>query len=260
VSLGRRPTSAQKRDLIGKQDALQKRQAKFERSMSSFIRKHDPGDSDDESSEDNASDIPESEDDEDDLTLVDLSDSEGEEDGWEEEDSSHEADARATVDVEKMRLSLPSNLKHARLSETLRKSLQQQEATMREGQINDSLRKLRLALGSKAWMLRNNVRDAGGGKARTRAWDGVKTKDLEVRRQIQTYSQAASALRRMDMGEKWKPITRKDLAMPGDLTEANRTGQRASTLAWFWRLEDHEAVEENTGSGEMHECEHHFTV
>jgi hypothetical protein len=39
ASLGRHPTTAQKSDLIAKRDALQKRRAKFEKSMSSFIQK-----------------------------------------------------------------------------------------------------------------------------------------------------------------------------------------------------------------------------
>ncbi|KAJ7637930.1 hypothetical protein DFH06DRAFT_1002060 [Mycena polygramma] len=244
ASLGKRPTTAQKRDLIAKQDSLQKRQAKFEKSMLSFIRKHrlnrghyDTGSEDDDANK---------------STMVELSDSDSEEDGW-EEDNMEEADASTTVQVEKMQLSLPSNLTRVHLSDTLRTTLQRQEATMREGQINDSLRKLRLALGSKAWMLRNNVRDASGGKARTRAWDGVKAKGLEVRRHVQVYSQAAAALHRMGMGAQWKPITKQDLAMPGDIVEANRTGQRSSTLPWFWRLEDGGAMEEMQESGEMYE-------
>lgn len=104
-------------------------------------------------------------------------------------------------------------------------------------------------------MLRNNVRGASGGRARTRAWDGVKTRDLEIRRCVQIYTQATSALRRMRMGAQWQPITKQDLAMSGDLTEANRVGQRSSTLAWFWRLEDGEAIGEIDESGEMGECE-----
>jgi hypothetical protein len=187
--------------------------------------------------------------------MVNLSDSDVDEGGW-EEDSLDEGDVHEAVQVEKMQLSLPSNLKHAHLSQNLCTTLQKQEATMWEGQINDSLRKLRLALGSKAWMLRNNVRDAHGGKGKTRAWDCVKTKDLEVRRQVHTYTQATMALQRMGMGAEWKPITKQDLAMPRDLTEANRTGQRASTLAWFWRLEDGGgAIEEMQENGEMGECE-----
>jgi hypothetical protein len=93
-------------------------------------------------------------------------------------------------------------------------------------------------------MLRNTVRDAPGGKKKLRAWSGVKTKDKEVRRHVKQYTQASAALRRMGMGAQWKPITKEDLKMPGDITEANRTGQRSSVLVWFWRLEDGEAVGE----------------
>ncbi|KAF7347016.1 hypothetical protein MVEN_01454700 [Mycena venus] len=204
ASLGRRPTAAQKRDLIAKRDALQKRQAKFEKSILAFIQKHPSADEDDESS---SSDGNNSEDDfgsngDDDPPALDLSDLEEEnEEDWEDEDgNTDEADIQATVHVEHMRLSLPSNLKKVQMPATLRATLEKQEAMMREGQINDALQKLRLALGAKAWRLRNDVRDARGGKGKTRAWDGVKTKDLEVRKNVQIYSQARAALQRMGMG------------------------------------------------------------
>ncbi|KAJ7189424.1 hypothetical protein GGX14DRAFT_383282, partial [Mycena pura] len=61
---------------------------------------------------------------------------------------------------------------------------------------------------------------------------------------VKQYTQASAALRRMGMGAQWKPITKEDLKMPGDITETNRIGQRSSVLAWFWRLEDGEAVGE----------------
>lgn len=64
----------------------------------------------------------------------------------------------------------------------------------------------------------------------------------------------------MGLGEKWKPITKNDLKMSGDMTEANRTGQRAHTLAWFWRLEDGAAVGEMEDSGPMSECMSNFMI
>ncbi|KAJ6556907.1 hypothetical protein B0H10DRAFT_1847369, partial [Mycena sp. CBHHK59/15] len=45
-------------------------------------------------------------------------------------------------------------------------------------------------------------------------------------------------------GEKWKPITKTDLNMQGDMIEANCTGQQAHTLTWFWHLEDIPASDE----------------
>ncbi|KAJ7018777.1 hypothetical protein C8F04DRAFT_976706 [Mycena alexandri] len=247
VSLGRHPTAAQKRNIIVKQDNLQKRYTKFEKSMTSFIRKHNR----DETSDGELSTESEGEEEEEsdhEGTIVDMSESEDEGHDW--EDASDNITATGT---QTMRLSLPSNLEQARLTHELRMTLQSQETIMREGQINDALRKLRLALGAKAWRLRNDVRDARGGKGKTRAWDGVKSKDTEVRRHVQIYTQAVAALRRMGAGAGWKPITKKDLMMSGDITEANRTGQRSSTLPWFWRLEDGGALGEMEASSEMTE-------
>ncbi|KAJ6563204.1 hypothetical protein B0H10DRAFT_1966206 [Mycena sp. CBHHK59/15] len=39
--------------------------------------------------------------------------------------------------------------------------------------------------------------------------------------------------------------------MKGDMIEVNCTGQRAHTLAWFWRLEDSPASDEIQQSGKM---------
>lgn len=259
ASLGKRPTAAQKRDLIGKRDNLQKRITKFEKSMLSFIRKHDGGDSDDD--EDTFSNVSsESSDNRDEDDMTDILDSGDEDEMWDEEDIDDDAHLSSTIVVENMRLSLPSNLKRGGLGHEIFTSLRNQEATLREGQINESLRKLRMALGEKAWMLRNNVQDASGGKGKLRAWSGVKQKTKEVGKHLKLYRQATSALRRMGLGEKWKPITKNDLKMSGDMTEANRTGQRAHTLAWFWRLEDGAAVGEMEDSGPMSECMSNFMI
>ncbi|KAJ7026030.1 hypothetical protein C8F04DRAFT_966980 [Mycena alexandri] len=133
---------------------------------------------------------------------------------------------------------LPSNLKQDHLSQELRTILQSQETEMWEGQINYAVQQLCLALGAKAWWLRNDVQNAGGGKGKTCAWGGVKAKDLDVRRHVQIYTQAVAAQHRIGARAKWKPMTKQDLLMSGDITEANQTGQRFSTLLWFWRLED----------------------
>ncbi|KAJ7457161.1 hypothetical protein B0H11DRAFT_2199920 [Mycena galericulata] len=252
-SLGKRPTAAQKRDTILKQDGLQKRITKFHKSMVSFIHKHE---SDSDTEELEPSDDEDSENGDhtyDSTTMVDDLDSGDEDDTWDDDNNQDDSDTGTTASVETMRLSLPSNMKQGRLSNDMYRSLQIQEATLREGQINQSLEKLRLALGDKAWMLRNNVRDASGGKGKLRAWSGVKKKDQEVRKHWKLYTQACNALHRMGMGKKWKPITKDDLKMSGDMTEANRTGQRASTLPWFWRLEDGGAAEEMENNAQMSE-------
>ncbi|KAF7357069.1 hypothetical protein MSAN_01300900 [Mycena sanguinolenta] len=135
--------------------------------MLSFIRKHNSSDSDDSSdSDENTSEADGYGSDHDEIIAMSLSDWEEEdENGWEEEEGNlDETDIHTTIEAERMRLSLPSNLKRVHIQADLYATLQKQEATMREGQINDALRKLRLTLGAKAWMLRNKVRNARGGK------------------------------------------------------------------------------------------------
>ncbi|KAJ7208950.1 hypothetical protein GGX14DRAFT_395577 [Mycena pura] len=195
---GERQTAAQKRDVIGKRDHLQKRVTTFNKSMTLFMHKHQPDESDDEHEDGHHNGESGSEDHSEDDDPI------PERDVEETEDDDSEG---TTALAESMRLSLPSNTKQSPANSVLI-SLRKQEAALREGQINDSLRKLRLALGDKAWMLRNTVRDAPGGKEKLRAWSGVKTKDKEGRRHVKQYTQASAALRRMGMGAQWKPITK----------------------------------------------------
>ena len=43
--------------------------------------------------------------------------------------------------------------------------------------------------------------------------------------------------------------------MAGDITEANRIGQRSYKLPWFWRLGD---IEETESMAEMKDCEQYI--
>ncbi|KAF8206629.1 hypothetical protein K438DRAFT_1756006 [Mycena galopus ATCC 62051] len=252
AALGKCATATQKKDLIGKRDHLQKRIEKFHKAMLAFVRKHDTSDNDGHTSSSESSSNSDS--DSDDHSVHDLFDSEDEEALWEDEeneDTDEEIHSPFAVLPERIRLSLPSNLKKGCFGDEVLAVLFEQEGKLREGQINEALRKLRMALGEKAWMLRNRVREASGGKSKLRAWSGVKAKNNEVGKQVKRYRQATAALRRMGLGAAWKPITKQDLKMSGDMVEANRTGQRADTLAWFWRLEDGEAGREMNESGAM---------
>ncbi|KAJ6563254.1 hypothetical protein B0H10DRAFT_1966176 [Mycena sp. CBHHK59/15] len=227
-SLGKRPTASEKRDLIGKVDRLQKRITKFEKAMSTFMLGQSSmnGNESEETESDEEQLFPG---DDDDLMEVEGSDY-GDEDGWSEAEDEDDEDAGTTCLVENIRLSLPSSSKAKHVGAEQYKDL---------------------SLGEKAWMLRNNVRDASGGKDKLRAWSGVTKKSKDVRKHLKIYNHARSALQRMGQGEKWKPITKTDLNMKGDMIEANRSGQRAHTLAWFWRLEDSPASDEIQQSGKM---------
>ncbi|KAJ7897467.1 hypothetical protein B0H13DRAFT_2337893 [Mycena leptocephala] len=163
AALGKRPTATQKKDLIGKRDHLQKWIEKFQKAMLAFVRKHDA------SGSDNDADVSSSESDfdSDDHNVNDLFDSEEEAlwEGEENEDTDEETHLPSAVLPENTQLSLPSNLKRGSFGNEILTILCEQKGKLRGGQINEALRKLRMALGEKAWMLRNRVRDASGGKS-----------------------------------------------------------------------------------------------
>ncbi|KAJ7226572.1 hypothetical protein C8J57DRAFT_1252507 [Mycena rebaudengoi] len=219
-SLGNRPTAAEKRDLLNKRDRLEKCVSKFEKSMTFPLSvKDSPGNDSDveEESTSNEEEIISTDDGE------STSDDQGSGDKeWQENDEEDtDMEPAAKVPAENIQLSLPSRLKKRRDgSSRIYEDLCCQEATLRVNQINKALHGLQMALGDKAWMLRNTVR---------------------------------SALQHMGQAGDWPPITRADLKMRGDLTEANRMGQQSDTLAWFWRLEDLGAEEEMQRSGRMSE-------
>jgi hypothetical protein len=69
---------------------------------------------------------------------------------------------------------------------------------------------------------------------------------------VKTYAAAQNAFGRLGyIDEKYPPITKSDLKMPGDIVEANRFGQKSDKMAWFWRLG---SFHENETTPQMKEC------
>jgi hypothetical protein len=125
-------------DVIGKRDHLQKRVTTFNKSMTLFMHKHQPDESDDEHEDGHHNGESGSEDhSEDDDPILGLSDSDSDEER-DAEETEDDADEGTTALAESMRLSLPSNTKQSPANSVLI-SLRKQEAALREGQINDSL-------------------------------------------------------------------------------------------------------------------------
>jgi len=139
---------------------------------------------------------------------------------------------------EKLPLILPSTIRRdANVSDDFKK-LAAVELELRTGQANDCLEGLRLALGHKALLFRTRVQQAATNKQRTRAWDDVKTAKRQVEKYVRGYHRARGAMKCLAAGPEilswYKMIKRKDLKLSGDVTEANRLGQRNDKLAWFW--------------------------
>jgi hypothetical protein len=125
---------------------------------------------------------------------------------------------------------------------------------LRIGQANDSLEKLRVALGHKMILFRTSVRNSTSQRTRTRAWAEVDRVDTKVRKSARSYRQAQLAMTRLGASQetlmRYQVIKPKDLKLNGDVVEENWIGQRNDRLAWFWKLGGHD--DDNNW---MQECE-----
>ena len=79
-------------------------------------------------------------------------------------------------------------------------ALADQESRLREGQANDALHELRVALASKAVIFWTDVRHAGTYNMTTRAWGRVATADVKVQRQAAIYRQCCKQMLALNPG------------------------------------------------------------
>ena len=116
-----------------------------------------------------------------------------------------------------------------------------QEIHLRIGQANDSLEKLRMALGQKTSLYATVVRKAKHQSSKAQARTLVNQADSAVEKHAGSYRCARAALVKLgaeeEILEKFKPLTKKDLEICTDIVEESRFGQRSDKVAWFWRLD-----------------------
>ena len=131
------------------------------------------------------------------------------------------------------------------------------EKELREAQMNDVLHLLRHSLEDKAWLLWRKLQGIKGYKEKSAIRTSVTDKMQDVERHAATYNRGREALVRMGFAGEWLPISKADLRLSADVSEANRIGQNREKLPWFWRLEQgigagHVEIE---SSWRMEECE-----
>jgi hypothetical protein len=119
-----------------------------------------------------------------------------------------------------------------------------QELQLRNSQALHALQQVRSGLGEKSVLIRTVVRrnrDAGQYK-RGRAWKEVNNAHRNMVKSWRTYERARRAILQLPNSGKlveiFQPIVRSDLKDMGDITHANRIGQKNDMLPWFWRMKD----------------------
>ena len=104
----------------------------------------------------------------------------------------------AHADAETMSLHLPSYLGRDWCNRNSAEDLAKAELRLREGQLNDSLHHIRIALGHKSYLFRNDVRPARSQRLKTRAWAGVHAVESTVQHHARVYTRARQAM--VDLG------------------------------------------------------------
>ena len=149
---------------------------------------------------------------------------------------------------EKIILPLPSSIGQSRCSELGLSNLAYQEIKLRQGQANECLHELRLALGLKSAIFRKMVRTAHSQRTKTRAWSYVHSADSAVRTHVRQYRRSRWALIQLDAPKDilapFQQLQPQDLKISKDIVEENRVGQRNDKLSWLWRIQN-----PNSGEG-----------
>ena len=135
-------------------------------------------------------------------------------------------------------LALPSNQDPTNLRSRGLGYLVEQEIDMRKGQMNDTLAKLRLILGTRNALLKKVVRHSKSTRMTGRAWDRVNDYGRERNFLVRSYCRSRQALIQLGVDpallrDTYKPITGKDLLVNKDVTEENRHSSKNDVLPWF---------------------------
>jgi hypothetical protein len=159
------------------------------------------------------------------------------------------------VEVEHISVHLPSHLGLDWCNTNGAKNLAKAELYLREGQLNDSLHQIRIALGHKSYVFRNEVRPSRSQRLKTRAWKGVHAIEYTVQHHARVYARARQAIEQLGADkfllDRYKVMTRQDLNIKTSVIAPHVRGQRNTSLPWFWTMD----VQNDTNVGEwMEDC------
>ncbi|KAA1478357.1 hypothetical protein DENSPDRAFT_854906 [Dentipellis sp. KUC8613] len=144
------------------------------------------------------------------------------------------------VPPERLSLTLPSTvgprLREGRTYTTLRSC----EIKLREGQMNDHLHELRLALAQKSCVYRLHVRHSKSQATVTRAWNKVSAVDHVIQQHARVYGVARKALVTLNAPEEllktYQELRQDQLQAQTYVIDPRIIGQRNLSLPWFWHL------------------------
>ncbi|KAH9012749.1 hypothetical protein EDB84DRAFT_1278521 [Lactarius hengduanensis] len=117
-------------------------------------------------------------------------------------------------------------------------SLAKKEVKLRCAQANESIHRIRLALGFKSALFRTQVRPANSQQTKTRAWNAVHIVDTNVNEHARIYSLARDAYRKIrrasSIVQDLPKLHLKDLRVATLVLGSQQTGQRNEQQSWIW--------------------------
>jgi hypothetical protein len=237
-NIGPHPTPDQKRDIVLKRARLQERVEAFQKQAASIIQAaSDDGDDSWDSAPVREAHVGAE------FDGIGEDDDDGDGDG----PSSPAQELNMTqlqagcVDAEYISLHLPSHFGRSLCNINAAEDLAIAELRLREGQLNDSLHQIRIALGHKSYVFRHEVRPARSQRLKTRAWAEVQAVESTVQQHARVYTRARKAM--VDLGasadllDRYKVLKRQDLSVRTSIIAPHIRGQRNKSLPWFWTMD-----------------------
>jgi len=145
------------------------------------------------------------------------------------------------INAEYILLHLPSHLGCSWCNRNAAEDLAKAELCLQEGQLNNSLHHIRIALGHKSYLFRNNVHPARMQRLKTCAWAEVHAVESTVQHHAWVYNRAQQSI--LDLGtnttllDQYKVLERQDLRTDTTIIAPNVRGQRNKSLPWFWSMD-----------------------
>ena len=116
-----------------------------------------------------------------------------------------------------------------------------QEIELREGQANDALDGLRLALSRKSVLFRTDLRQKKTKKGKTRAWVEINEVSRTARHFAQLYRCARQRLEQLsapsETMKRYQPLDKEHLNVTTMVIDPAQRGTRNQSLAWFWTID-----------------------
>lgn len=157
--------------------------------------------------------------------------------------------------VEAVVLLLPSYIGLEKCQELGLDSLVEQEVHLRQGQSNDALHEIHLALADKAVLFQTDVRHSRNYNMTSWAWKKVAATDATVKRYAMVYCRCRQQMVALGAEptilDHYQTLDKKDLIVSTTVSDPNARGHWYDSLAWFWTMD----IPKDTNTNDwMSEC------